>query len=52
MKLTVEQILEIATKNRKIGNYGETDFAASIVAIASAVEAACQPKVAADGFTP
>ena len=44
MKLTVEQILEIAMKNRKIGNYGETDFAASIVAIVSAVESACQPK--------
>jgi hypothetical protein len=44
MKLTVEQILEIAMKNRKTGNYGETDLAASIVAIARAVEAACQPR--------
>ena len=44
MKLTVEQIFEIAMKNRQIGNDGETDFAASIVAIVSAVEAACQPR--------
>ena len=44
MKLTVEQILEIAMKNRQIGNYGETDFAASILSIARAVEDACQPR--------
>lgn len=44
MELTVDQILEIALKNRQIGKYGETDFAASIIAIARAVEAACQTK--------